>query len=144
MQLVGFGLFLTIFGLAGVIPPQVTWALLPGVILVGWLLALGAALLLAPLYLFVRDTLHVVMALLTIGFFLSPVLYATDWLPAAVQPLAALNPMTGLLGLYRTTVLGADTPPPGALLALGFVATGGVAIGYVVFTRLERLFDEYW
>ncbi len=144
LQLVGFLLFLAIFGAIGLAPPLLSWTGLPVVIAVGWLLTAGFALLLAPLYLVVRDTLHVVAAVLTIGFFVSPVLYASDWLPESVRAVADFNPLTGLLGLYRASVLGTDLPSGVALTSLGLAVVGSLLGARVLFSRLERLLDEYW
>ncbi|MDG2305487.1 MAG: ABC transporter permease [Candidatus Binatia bacterium] len=144
LQLVGFLLFLAIFGAIGLAPPRLSWLGLPVVVVVGWLLTTGLALVLAPLYLVVRDTLHVVAAVLTIGFFVSPVLYASDWLPEGVRGVASLNPLTGLLGLYRTVVLGSPWPSGTALGALVVAVAGSLLLARILFSRLERLLDEYW
>lgn len=144
LQLVGFVLFLGIFSLVGLAPARVSWLALPVVVAWGWLLTVGLALALAPVYLIVRDTMHVVSAVLTVGFFVSPVLYATSWLPDTARAVAAFNPLTGLLGLYRTVVLGSDAPSAVALGALALLTVASLATGRVLFSRLERLLDEYW
>ena len=144
LQLVGFLLFLAIFGAVGFAPPRASWLGLPLVVATGWLLTAGFALALAPVYLVVRDTLHLVNAMLTIGFFVSPVLYASSWLPDTVRAVADFNPLTGLLGLYRTAVLGSDWPSGVALAVLGVAVVGSLGAGRVLFSRLERLLDEYW
>ena len=81
---------------------------------------------------------------LLLGFFLSPVLYSTQWLPPAAQALAALNPMTGLLGLYRWAVLGVPLPSALASLALGIAILVLSVLARTVFGRLRPLLDEYW
>ena len=144
LQAVGFALFLAVFAFLGIISPSVGWLALPAIALVGWLLALAASLVLAPLHLVIRDTVHVVSAILLLGFFLSPVLYSTQWLPPAAQALAALNPMTGLLGLYRWAVLGVPLPSALASLALGIAILVLSVLARTVFGRLRPLLDEYW
>ncbi len=144
LQLVGFLLFLLIFGLAGLTPARLSWIGLPLVVVSGWLLTAGFALVLAPLHLIVRDTVHIVTAALTIGFFVSPVLYASSWLPAALRDVADFNPMTGLLGLYRAAVLGAALPSGVSLAVLALSIVGSLAAGWFLFQRLDRLLDEYF
>jgi ABC-2 type transport system permease protein len=85
-----------------------------------------------------------VSAMLLLGFFLSPVLYSTQWLPPAVQIVAALNPMTGLLGLYRSAVLGVPLPSALSVLALGVAIVGVALWARAVFGRLRPVLDEYW
>ncbi len=144
LQAMGFALFLAVFAALGVISPSVGWVALPAIALLGWMLALTASLALAPLHLVVRDTVHVVSAMLLLGFFLSPVLYSTQWLPPAVQIVAALNPMTGLLGLYRSAVLGVPLPSALSVLALGVAIVGVALWARAVFGRLRPVLDEYW
>lgn len=143
LQHIGFVLFLVSFAALGRAPVQLSWMLLPVVATIGFALALGVALLTAPMYVVLRDTSHVVTAILTVGFFASPVLYELQDLPESLRGIAALNPMAGLLGLYRTACLGAAFPPwPG-------VASLGLTVGLFWYfagpmkRRLAAYLDEY-
>lgn len=144
LQLVGFLLFLVTFAAIGMIEVGSSWLLLPVVAVLGWLLTLGIALALAPVQLIVRDTVQLVSAALTVGFFVSPVLYASSWLPETARQIAAFNPLTGLLGLYRTAVLGLDVPGAVALSSLSVALVVSWVVATWLFTRLESVLDEYW
>ena len=91
----------------------------------------------------VRDTQHVVLALWTMLFFASPVLYRLDALPLALRGIASLNPLSGVIGLYRTAVLGfpIDSPTPFAacLVVIGVGWVGGT----LLLERLDQMIDEY-
>jgi lipopolysaccharide transport system permease protein len=144
LQIVGFGLFLLIFSLLGVLTPQAGWLLLPGVVFAELILVTSLALVLAPLYLVVRDTGYVASAGLTIGFFVSPVLFSFDDLPHWLRLLTMLNPMSALIGLYRSLVLGQAWPP---LVSLGvLVVTIGALFHFAgrLLARLDGVLDEYW
>lgn len=143
LQHVGFALFLVAFGVLGRVPLELSWLLVPAVASLGLALALGLALLTAPIYVVVRDTVHVITAMLTVGFFASPVLYELQDLPESIRGIAALNPVAGLLGLYRAVCLGADLPEAQSLITL--VAMIG-ALWWLSSRAKERLapyLDEY-
>jgi len=143
LQHVGFALFLVAFAVLGRVPVELSWVLVPGVAGLGFLLALGLALLTAPVYVVVRDTVHVVTAVLTVGFFASPVLYELQDLPQSIRGIAALNPVAGLLGLYRTVCMGADLPEPRSLLSLGIAIGALWWLSSRVKERLAPYLDEY-
>jgi ABC-type polysaccharide/polyol phosphate export permease len=144
LQMLGFALFLAIFGSIGLTPISARWLLLPLIMLIGLALTAGMGLVLAPLYLVVRDTLHVASAVLTVWFFASPVLYDIQPLPERLRLVAAVNPLVGLIGLVRYAVLGAELPSAGALLACGLFVVGAWALGVLLLSRTEGLLDEYW
>lgn len=144
LQMIGFLLFLIAFGVIGLVTPSLAWLWLPVVMAAALALAVSLALLLAPLYLVLRDTLYVVTAAMTLGFFASPVLYELDFLPARFQPVAALNPLAGLLGLYRAVVIEAPMPSLASLVALGLGITLAWAFAMAFLRRLEGRLDEYW
>ena len=143
IQMLGFVLFLLVFAALGVIEPRVAWVLLPLVLTLHLALTMGLALLLAPLYLVARDVMHMVTLGLTVGFFLSPVLYQVADLPGSVQGFAALNPLAGLLGLVRTLVLGAEGPSWLSLLALAGAIAATWHWGALLVSRIEGRIDEY-
>ena len=143
IQMLGFGLFVAVFSLLGVIEPRIAWALLPLVLVLHVALTTGLALFLAPLYLVARDVMHMVSLALTVGFFLSPVLYQLSDLPAWARAVAALNPLTGLLGLVRTLVLGAEPPPWIAVVALLVAIAACWHWGARLMARIEGRIDEY-
>jgi ABC-type polysaccharide/polyol phosphate export permease len=144
LQIVGFLLFLVVFAVLGMIAPQPTWLLLPLVIAIELLFANALALFLAPLYLVVRDVGYVVSAALTVGFFVSPVLFTLDALPGWLKTLAKLNPMAALIGFYRTSVLGEPWPPATAVAVLVAAIATLMVASRALLTRLGDVLDEYW
>ena len=143
IQMLGFLLFLLVFSALGMIEPRAAWMLLPVVLVLHVALTAGLALFLAPLYLVARDVMHMVSLALTVGFFLSPVLYRLGDLPASVRIVAALNPLAVLLGLVRTLALGADAPPWIAIVALFAAIAAAWHWGAKLMARIEGRVDEY-
>jgi ABC-type polysaccharide/polyol phosphate export permease len=143
LQMIGFTLFLVAGPPLGFATVSSCWLLLPGIALLGWALRLGVARTLAPINLMVRDTAYVVAAAMTVGFFASPVLYSVDSLPATVARAAELNPVAGLIGLYRYAAL--DMPPPSllALVSLGGAIAGLWICGGWLLERSRDRLDEF-
>lgn len=143
IQMLGFVLFLLAFSALGVIEPRLAWTLLPIVLVLHVALTAGLAMFLAPLYLVARDVMHTVSLALTVGFFLSPVLYQVGDLPPVARLLVSLNPLAGLLGLVRTLVLGAELPPAIALVTLVVAIAAAWYWGAKLIARIEGRIDEY-
>lgn len=122
-------------------PP--TWALLalPAWLLLVVLTALGVSLWLSALNVRYRDVQAVIQPLLQLWLFLSPVFYPATSLSGWQELAFGLNPMTGIVGLGRWSLLGA--PWPGWPLAVSVAsATAVLAGGLWYFRRVERSFAD--
>lgn len=117
----------------------------------GWLLVAlplqvaitsGIGLLLAGVTVFVRDTTQVVGMALAAWFYFTPVVYPMALVPDALRPVIELNPLTGLVGLYRMALLGGSAPEPPAQVALLAGATLALLAGGLLFRRLEPGFAD--
>jgi ABC-type polysaccharide/polyol phosphate export permease len=120
-----------------------TWRLLavPVWLLVLMLAAFGMAMWLCALNVRYRDVQHAVGPLMQIWLFASPVAYPSSALSGWHEWVYALNPMAGVIGLARWSVL--DTPWPGwpLVVSLGSVAAVLVS-GLVYFRSAERSFAD--
>jgi ABC-2 type transport system permease protein len=100
-------------------------------------LTVGIGLIVAPLVVLFRDLERVVRLILRFAFYASPVIYGTTDLPAALQPWAAINPLTGLFDIYRSAFFAESWNPWLALSAAGW-ALIFLLVGMLVFSRCER------
>lgn len=120
-----------------------SWRVLAMPIWLGFVIlaAFGVALWLAALNVRFRDVQHAVGPVMQIWFFASPVAYPSELLSSRNELVYALNPMTGVIGFVRWSLL--DTPWPGWPLAVS-AATGSVILcgGLVDFRRAERTFAD--
>lgn len=73
----------------------------PVAIVVQFMLMYGLALLIASGSAVFPDLARLVRIVLRAMFYLSPVLYSISNIPASVQTIASINPLVGVLGLYR-------------------------------------------
>lgn len=118
---------------------HLTWyaLLFPLAIVIQAVLTVGIGLIVAPLVVLFRDLERVVRLILRFAFYASPVIYGTTDLPAALQPWAAANPLTGLFDTYRSAFFAESWNPWLALSAVGW-ALIFLLVGMLVFSRCER------
>ncbi|MFT3778199.1 MAG: ABC transporter permease [Ottowia sp.] len=93
------------------------WAVLPLLALQG-VLSFLAAYLLAILAAALRDVVQVAGVLLSLGVFLSPVLFPVSLFPERWRWLLWLNPMTGPVLGYQAALLEGAWPPAGVWLSI--------------------------
>lgn len=81
----------------------VSWQIVffPLGILMLMVLCYGIGLIIAPLVVFFRDLERAAKLLLRVFFYGSPIIYGAADLPDFAQPLAWLNPLSGIFGLFR-------------------------------------------
>lgn len=119
--------------------------LLPLALLAHLALGLGLALAVSAANVFFRDTEHLVGVISLAWFFLTPIFYPLDLQLAHLGPklawMAYLNPMTGIVGVYRQALLGTPLWPAGALVS-ATVTTAVLAAGYGLFQRAEGSFGD--
>ncbi|MFT4124313.1 MAG: ABC transporter permease [Microbacteriaceae bacterium] len=100
-------------------------------------LTLGVGLIVAPLVVFLTDLHRAVKLLLRVMFYASPVVYGVTDLPAWLHGVAAVNPLSGILSLYRSAFfpgqLDVGTAAVGAAMSLAVLG-----LGVLVFRRCER------
>ncbi len=102
----------------------------------------GVSLILASLYVYVRDLNQLWSVAIQLGFFLSPIVYQVTLVPSRYLGLYGLNPVTRVINLYRDIFL--NNTIPGLydfLYILGFAAAM-LIVGSLVFGRLSRRFAE--
>lgn len=115
---------------------------LPVVLLTHFALCLGVSLVLCCSNVFFRDTEHVISVLMLAWFFMTPIIYSPDYIPARFRALAFVNPMTGIVTAYRGVLMSAATPGAG-LLVMSFLVSWAVLVaGVLVFQKLQVRFAE--
>jgi len=86
--------------------PTATVFLLPLLIVLMTLLAMAVGMLTSALNVKYRDVAVLIPVLLQLWMYASPVVYPAGLVPGRWRQLYELNPMTGLIGGFRTAVLG--------------------------------------
>ncbi len=119
-------------------PIHLTWLFLPVSVLIGACFTAGVALLvftLASRFVDVRDTY---LVLLGPWFFLTPVAYTRDILPAKFQLVVRYNPMTYLVEVFRAPLYDGWLPGPNTLLFAVLSAVVSLVVGWHFYSsRIE-------
>lgn len=142
---VDFGVvFLLLLIYAGYSGVALTGSLFALPLFFGWLVLLtaGAALLFAALNARYRDFRYIVPIVLQLGFYLSPVGFAATAVPAEYLPYFGINPMVGIIGGFRWSILGGPFPGSASLLYGALVTAGLVWLGWATFRRTERQLSD--
>jgi ABC-2 type transport system permease protein len=101
------------------------------------LFTLGCSFFFAMANVFFRDMAHILQVLLSAWFYLCPIIYSLDFVPARYRTLFRLNPMVYPLNGFRLAIYYGLLPTPQSMalsLAVGF---GTLFIGYGLFRRYQ-------
>ena len=125
-----------LFSLGTSTPAHLHWEvfLLPLAIVLQAALALGVALIVAPLVVFFRDLERAVKLGLRFLFYASPIVYGLESVPKDLRPFVAINPVSGILSLYRSSFFPQELNWLDVALSAGFTVVI-LVIGILVFRR---------
>jgi len=104
--------------------------------------ALGAGLLLASINVWFRDVTQAMPFLLQVWLLATPVAYPLTAVPEAWRPLLLANPMTGAVEGLRWALLEGYPLATDAVCVAAVGAPLLLAIGALVFTRVQRQFAD--
>ena len=133
---VSFVVFLGLMVFYGIFPTRAA-LLLPGLLLLALLTALGVGLWLSALNAIYRDVRYVVPFLVQFWLFASPVVYPSALVPAKWRWLYGLNPMAGVIEGFRWALTGHGQPPGGLLAVSAGAVVLLVCAGWVYFQKVE-------
>ena len=103
----------------------------------------GLAMLLSALQVFVRDVEHVLMPLLMILMYLTPILYPLTLVPESLRPWVAANPFGWLVGRLRDALLDGQLALKWSDAVATLVALAVFLAGRAVFQRLSPHFEDF-
>jgi len=116
------------------------------------MLVTGLALLLSVCNVYFRDVRHLIGILLSLWFYLTPIVYPITYVPThahlfgmdiPARTIFSLNPSVGFTQTYRDLLYDLRFPSWGQVGYLALVSFSILVIGQFVFTRLEgRLAEE--
>ena len=115
----------------------------PAVLLVQLVLTLGLALILSALTVHFRDIRDILSNLLTVWFFVTPIIYPWQEAPDSIKRFLNLNPFMHLAVSYQE-ILFFDGPFGHLkwMLVLGAISILFFLLGYFIFDRLRDTFAE--
>lgn len=115
---------------------------LPIIMIVEYILALSAAMIVSALTVYLRDIQYLLGTIMMAWQFLSPVMYSVDQVPDKVLPILMVNPMTPVIVAYRDILYYQQVPQVQTLLHATLMGVVLLLIGTFAFSKLQRRFAE--
>ena len=137
---ISFGILIAMMFYYRVSPGGSILMVLP-LVLVTILCALGIGIFVSALNTAYRDFRYALSFLVQIWMFLTPVVYPVTLIPERFRWVILLNPMAGIVGAYRSAILGKPFAWGNLGISLG-IATVMFLIGLAYFRRTERYFAD--
>jgi len=119
-------------------PLHPTALLLPFVYLVHQVLAYSLGFVVATLLVFLRDLREVTGIVLQIWFWFTPIVYVVDIVPDFVRGFFVYNPAYLFVKAYQDVLVFNRAPDIDSLMILAVLGHVLLAVGYVLFKRLEK------
>lgn len=118
------------------------WLFLIPIMLIEYIMSLGAALISSAVTVYVRDVEYILGIITMAWQFMTPIMYSIDQVPTEILPAFYLNPMTPVIVAYRDILYYGQFPK---METLGQAFIFGVLLlgmGLLVFWILKRHFAE--
>ncbi len=127
------------------VPISSSILMMPILVLLTAILALGVGMWLSALHVRYRDIRYLIPFLIQFWMFATPVIYPASLMPERYRMIYFLNPMSGLIEAYRVALLGGVNGAGFNLVTLGMA--GGLAILMLIyaiyhFRRMEKTFAD--
>lgn len=131
-------LFLFIYGMQ----PSIMWLVgIPALLIVQFIITMGFSLAVSALNLFFRDIERIVFILTSLMFYMTPIIYSEEMVPAEYRTLILSNPLSILFISWRNLLMHGTLVVKDTVLALVY-ALIVFAIGYLVYRKLKWRFAE--
>jgi lipopolysaccharide transport system permease protein len=115
---------------------------LPALMALEYLLVLGLVLIVSAVNIYFRDLQHIIVHLLTVLQFLTPVFYPLSLVPESLRPWALMNPFAILISAFQDVLYFNRLPSWPPLLGLLACACVLLSIGAAMFNRYKQAFAE--
>lgn len=104
------------------------------------LFSLGVGMILAALTVKFRDIMHLYTVFLTALMYLTPIIYPIDMLPEWVRIIVNLNPLTGILNIFRSVMIYNTVPSISQFLISFVIVCVTLVLGFWIFYKQQ---DEF-
>lgn len=103
----------------------------------------GMGLILSSMSVYFRDITHLYSVVTMAWMYLTPIFYPIETLPEDVAVILQFNPMYHYLFFFRQLILYGTIPTASTWMICGGVSIGMLAIGMLVFKKLQKNFILY-
>lgn len=116
--------------------------ILPIIMMLEYLLALGLSFIVSALTVYFRDLEHILGIATMAWMYLTPVLYSIDNVPERFRTIFSLNPMTPIIVAFRDILYYKKMPDLSHMGIIFIWSIGFIVIGYIIFQKLQKGFVE--
>jgi lipopolysaccharide transport system permease protein len=118
------------------------WVILPLILFLQFLFTMGLVALLSSLSVFLRDLQQLVALLISIWFFLTPIIYPINMIQSdSVRSFFLWNPMHNFINLYREIILLGEISSVNLHIAI-FVSIMSYLLGGWLFMKIRPAFGD--
>lgn len=122
---------------------NIHWLWLPVLWLLEVMFVCGLAMITSSVNVYLRDTRYIVESINTVLFWLVPIFYGFESIPARFKEFYQYNPVAALVLCMRDILLHAAAPPTPTVFKLAAVAFSTFVFGLIVFRRGKHAFYEH-
>jgi ABC-type polysaccharide/polyol phosphate export permease len=116
--------------------------LLPVYMIFVGMLGVGVAWIVSSLHVYLRDTVQILSVVMTLWFWITPIMILESKVPQRVRFLVAWNPMSWVVRAYRDRLLSSAWPHWQELAVLSAYSIGIFILGGLFFRHLKRGFAD--
>lgn len=116
---------------------------LPLLVLIHGIFLFGLVLGLSSLNVRFRDVQHLVGSIITVLFFLTPILYPISMVPEKYIPFFILNPFSAFIILYHAVLFGEYSFVEPAMFSVSIWCGLSILFGFTLYGRGRERFAEY-
>lgn len=133
------GVFMIVFQFV----PPITIFILPIILVLEFILALGVSFILSVSNARYRDIQNIWNIITYAGFFLTPVIYQLEVFPDNIRSILSLNPLAHILTMGHNATLFDKSPDLYLLLAIVVFSISLLTIGYFIFKKyVSKVVEE--
>jgi ABC-2 type transport system permease protein len=117
--------------------------LVPLLLLILMLFTTGISLFISCVNVFFRDFTHMIEIIITAWFYLTPIIYPADMIPAKYEMVFRLNPLVYIIGSFREVIFYGKIPDFSIMANSLLASTFSFVIGYWYFYKNEKQIIYY-
>lgn len=114
----------------------------PLIAFIQYIFTLGIVFVLSAVEIYVRDIEHIVNFLISMLFYVTPILYTNDYVPQKFSFLLRINPLSYIIDAYHNIFYYKQAPNFFDLGIIAVVSFVILFVGYLIFEKLQKGFAE--
>ena len=116
--------------------------LIPLIAVIQYIFTLGIAFIISAVEIYVRDIEHIITFLISMLFYVTPILYTPSYVPDKFAWILKINPLAYIIEAYHSVIYYKELPNLGDLGIVFGISMIVLFLGYKVFDKLQRGFAE--